>query len=83
MTLILKLDLDMVNIYLHEKNVVPILSGSKGYSLNRQTDRWMGRQTDIPEINQLQQVCQPPPPPPIKWCILLRSLTKPSSDPRF
>ena len=43
MTLVLKLDLDMVKMYLHTKNEVPSYSGSKVYSLNRQTDR----QTDI------------------------------------
>ena len=43
MTLILKLDLDMVKMYLHTKNEVSMLRGSK---TETQTDRHTDRQTD-------------------------------------
>ena len=46
MTLILKLDLDMVKMYRHTKNEVSMLRGSKVYSLNRQKHRQTHRQTD-------------------------------------
>ena len=45
MTLILKLDLDMVKMYLHTKNEVFYVKGFKIYSLNRQTDRQTDTQT--------------------------------------
>ena len=43
MTLILKLDLDMVKMYLHTKNEVSMSRGSK---IIAQTDRNMDRQTE-------------------------------------
>ena len=43
MTLVLKLDLDMVKMYLHTKNKVPSYSGSKVIA-------WTDRQTDSSEI---------------------------------
>ena len=49
MTLILKLDLDMINVYLHTKNEVSLSSGSKVIALtdrNTQTDRQTDTQTD-------------------------------------
>ena len=48
MTLIHKLDLDMVEMYLHAKNEFSV-KGFKSYSLNRQTDRQTNRQTDMTE----------------------------------
>ena len=50
MTLILKLDLDMVKMYLHTKNEVSMLRGSKVIACtNRNTDRQTDRQTDMTE----------------------------------
>ena len=54
MTLKLKLDLDMVKMYLHTKNEVSMSRGSKviawtGRNTNRHTDRQMDRQTDMTE----------------------------------
>ena len=57
MTLILKLDLDMVKMYLHTKNEVSMLRGSKSIAwtdrqtdthtqIHTQTDRHTDRQTD-------------------------------------
>ena len=47
MTLVLKLDLDMVKMYLHTKNEVPSYSGSKVIAgTDRHTDRQTHRQTD-------------------------------------
>ena len=46
LTLILKLDLDMVNMYLHTKNEVPMWNGSKVIVW---TDTQMNRQTDTTE----------------------------------
>ena len=47
MTLILKLDLDMVKMYLHTKNEVSMLSGSKVIAwTDRNTDRQTHTQTD-------------------------------------
>ena len=54
MTLVLKLDLDMVRMYLHTKNEVSMSSGSKfivctdGHT-DRHTDRQTHRQTDMTE----------------------------------
>ena len=45
MTLILKLDLNIVKIYLHTKNDVNV-KWFKSYSLNRQTDGQTARQMD-------------------------------------
>ena len=45
MTLIFKLELDMIKMYLHAKNEVSMSSDSKGYSLNRQKTQ-THRQTD-------------------------------------
>ena len=51
MTLILKIDLDMVKMYLHTKNEVPSYSGSKVIAwTDRQTDGQTHRQTDSSEI---------------------------------
>ena len=48
MTLILKLGLDMVKMYLHTKNEVSMLSGSKVIAwTDRNTDRQTDRQTDM------------------------------------
>ena len=47
MTLILKLDLDMVKMYLYAKNELPSCSGSKVIArTDTQTDRWTDRQTE-------------------------------------
>ena len=48
MTLIFKLDLDMVKMYLHAKNEVSMLRGSKvkPEQTETQTDRQTHRQTD-------------------------------------
>ena len=45
MTLVLKLDLDIIKMYVCIENEVPTFSGSS-YHLNRHTDRQMDRQTD-------------------------------------
>ena len=45
MTFILKLDLDMVKMYMHTKNFY--VKGFKSYSLNRQKSRQTDRQIDI------------------------------------
>ena len=53
MTLILKLDLDMVKTYLYTENEVPSYSGSKVIAwTDRQTDRWTDTQTDIQTFRQ-------------------------------
>ena len=50
MTLILKLDLDMVKTYLYAKNKVPMWSGSKVIAwTDRHRDKQMDRQTDMTE----------------------------------
>ena len=56
MTLILKLDLDMVRMYLHTKNEVSMSSGSKVIvCTGGHTDRHTDRQTDTTEnITYLQ-----------------------------
>ena len=47
MTLILKIDLDMVKMYLHTKNEVSMSRGSKVIAYtDRNTDRQTHRQTD-------------------------------------
>ena len=52
MTLILKLDIDMVKMYLHPKNEVPMSRGSKVIALTdrkTQIDRQTDRQKDTTE----------------------------------
>ena len=46
MPLLLKIDLDMVKMYLYTENEVSMLRGLKSYSLNRQKHRQTDRQTD-------------------------------------
>ena len=46
MTLILKLDLDIVKRYVCTKNEASTFNGSKSYSPNRQIHRQKDRQTD-------------------------------------
>ena len=56
MTLILKLDLDMVKMYLYTKNKVPSISHLKVTSwTDTQTDRHTDTQTDPTEIITYQQ----------------------------
>ena len=55
MTLVLKLDLDMVKMYVYTKNEVPTFSSSKiiartDRQTHRQTHRHTDRQTDLSEI---------------------------------
>ena len=47
MTLILKLDFDMVKMYLHTKNEVSMSRGSKYRNTDRQRDRYTDKQTDM------------------------------------
>ena len=46
MTLILKLDLDIVKMYNHTKNEVSMSTASKSYSPNRHTDTQTDRHTN-------------------------------------
>ena len=48
MTLVLKLDLDIIKMYVCTKNEVPTLAVQKLSS--EQTDRWTDRQTESTEI---------------------------------
>ena len=48
MTLVVKLDLDIIKMYVCTKNEIPTFSGSKVQKLSTDTqiDRWTDRQTD-------------------------------------